>query len=229
MSKILDKLGIYDLMGVLLSGISITFFTMIVLWIGMSDLVKVNLRIRTNEMFPFLIISYFVGLIFQEISSLLHKKILYPGNKLLIAALKTKKTSLKYITKYEKDEVYSYVKKVLNIRHIKHEVEKDEIIYNYCKYYMMGKDKMANLDKDQSISAFGRSLSLYFFMLGLAVFVLDCIKINHKNMIVVILLVISVILYYRCIRFAKMRYVKVFRSFYYDAIASEQCKLYSVN
>ena len=65
MSKILDKLGIYDLMGVLLSGISITFFTMIVLWIGMSDLVKVNLRIRTNEMIPFLIISYFVGLIFQ--------------------------------------------------------------------------------------------------------------------------------------------------------------------
>ena len=66
MNQILDKLGIYDLVGVLLSGISITFFTMIVIWEGNPDLLNINLRIQKDEMVPFLIISYFVGLVFQK-------------------------------------------------------------------------------------------------------------------------------------------------------------------
>ena len=127
MNQILDKLGIYDLIGVLLSGISITFFTMIVIWEGNPDLLNINLRIQKDEMVPFLIISYFVGLVFQEISSILHKRIIYPENKLLRKTLYTKENSLKYITGYEIDKIYSYVENVL---HISSESEKDEVIYN---------------------------------------------------------------------------------------------------
>ena len=56
---------------------------MIVIWEGNPDLLNINLRIQKDEMVPFLIISYFVGLVFQEISSILHKRIIYPENKLL--------------------------------------------------------------------------------------------------------------------------------------------------
>lgn len=218
MNQILDKLGIYDLVGVLLSGISITFFTMIVIWEGNPDLLNINLRIQKDEMVPFLIISYFVGLVFQEISSILHKRIIYPENKLLRKTLYTKENSLKYITGYEIDKIYSYVENVL---HISSESEKDEVIYNYCKYYMVRKEKTANIDKDQSISGFSRSLSLYFFLLGVVLFVLEVFQIENKNLIVVILLMISVLLYFRCIRFAKIRYSKVLRAFYYDVIANK--------
>lgn len=64
----------------------------------------------------------------------------------------------------------------------------DEVIYNYCKYYMVRKEKTANIDKDQSISGFSRSLSLYFFLLGVVLFVLEVFQIENKNLIVVILL-----------------------------------------
>lgn len=76
---------------------------MIVIWEGNPDLLNINLRIQKDEMVPFLIISYFVGLVFQEISSILHKRIIYPENKLLRKTLYTKENSLKYITGYEID------------------------------------------------------------------------------------------------------------------------------
>ena len=133
----------------------------------------------------------------------------------------TKENSLKYITEHEKKKIYSYLENVLLI---KSKSEKDEVIYNYCKYYMMEKNKTASIDKDQSLSGLSRSLSLYFFLLGIALFVLEDFQMDHKNLIVVISLAISVLLYFRCIRFAKMRYSKVLRLFYYDIIAKSNDK-----
>lgn len=74
MSKILDKLGIYDLVAVLLAGISISTFTILVLQLIYKIPIDTNLQV--NETLLFFVLSYFLGLIFQEISSFIQKKVL---------------------------------------------------------------------------------------------------------------------------------------------------------
>lgn len=89
---------------------------MLTVKIGYLDLIDVDLSMQTSNIIPFLIVSYFIGLIFQEVSSLPHKKIIYRGNKLLRKSLKVQEDSINYITKQEKRAVYSYVNKKLNIK-----------------------------------------------------------------------------------------------------------------
>ena len=105
MSKILDKLGIYDLVAVLLSGISISTFTILVLQLIYKIQIDTNLQV--NETLLFFVLSYFLGLIFQEISSFIQNKSTHKNNRLLKAALKTSSNSLIYLTDIEKSGVYS--------------------------------------------------------------------------------------------------------------------------
>ena len=100
MSKILDKLGIYDLVAVLLSGISISTFTILVLQLIYKIQIDTNLQV--NETLLFFVLSYFLGLIFQEISSFIQKKSTHKNNRLLKAALKTSSNSHIYLTDIEK-------------------------------------------------------------------------------------------------------------------------------
>lgn len=72
MNKVLDKFGIYDLVAVLLSGISICTFSLIVLQFIYK--VNIDIQLQVNETLSFLVMSYFVGLIFQECGSLIQKK-----------------------------------------------------------------------------------------------------------------------------------------------------------
>lgn len=73
MNKILDKLGIYDLVAVLLSGISISTFSLLIMRIVYNK--QVDLDLQVNETLLFLVLSYFVGLIFQELGSFYRKSI----------------------------------------------------------------------------------------------------------------------------------------------------------
>lgn len=166
MSKILDKLGIYDLVAVLLSGISISTFTILVLQLIYKIQIDTNLQV--NETLLFFVLSYFLGLIFQEISSFIQKKSTHKNNRLLKAALKTSSNSL---------------------------------------------------DKDQSISSMGRSLSLYFALLAFVVLINSFFQPSTVKIILVIISVcFAILLQYRCIRFAKLRYINIFRTFYYKVI-----------
>ena len=79
MSKILDKLGIYDLVAVLLAGISISTFTILVLQLIYKIPIDTNLQV--NETLLFFVLSYFLGLIFQEISSFIQKKSTHKNNR----------------------------------------------------------------------------------------------------------------------------------------------------
>lgn len=72
-SAILDKLGIYDLIAVLLPGISILTFSVLVI----QYVYKIEIKgLQINETLTFLVLSYFIGLIFQEIGSLLQNKLM---------------------------------------------------------------------------------------------------------------------------------------------------------
>lgn len=205
MSTILDKLGIYDLVAVLLSGISIYTFSILVLQLIYK--IPINTNLQVNETLLFFVISYFLGLIFQEISSLLQKKITHKNNRLLKEA---------ELIDIEKSSVYSYIIEKLNLNP---DENNDTVVYNYCKFYILKNCDTTQIDKDQSISSLGRSLSLYFALLAFVVLINSFFQPSIVKIILVIISAgFSTLLYYRGIRFAKLRYIKIFRTFYYNVI-----------
>ena len=82
LDNILSRLGIYDLMGVLYTETIIS----VTLWFINSVFDIVNLQFQAldvNGTFLFIVISYFLGLVFQEVGSFISKSIFFRKNKLL--------------------------------------------------------------------------------------------------------------------------------------------------
>ena len=152
MSEILDKLGIYDLVAVLLSGISVLTISLLILQVVYN--VSVELNLMVNEMLSFLVISYFVGVVLQEVGSLIVRKTLGKNGRLFNQAIVDSYIS---ITEWEKAQIFSYVKSQLNLKD-----DNSDVIYNYCKYRVFKNSDTSRIDRDQSLSAMSRSLSLYF-------------------------------------------------------------------
>lgn len=212
MHKVLDKFGIYDLVGVLLSGISICTFSLLVLQLVYN--IRIDMGLQINKALTFIVLSYFVGLIFQELSSLIQKKITFRNNALLKQSLNTSEKSHILLTQKERDGIYSYVKIKLNL-----DEDNDNVVYNYCKFYVIENYDTTRIDKDQSLSAMSRSLSLYFLILSISVLITAFI--NPKPLYIFLIFLsalFSVLLHYRCIRFAKLRYIYIFRTFYYNVV-----------
>lgn len=209
MNKILDNLGIYDLVGVLLSGIIICTFSLLVLHFVYK--INIDIELQINETLTFLVLSYFFGLIFQECGSII-QKIIYKNNALLKKALAVSDDSYILLTETEKNSIYAYIESKLNL-------ENDNIVYNYCKFNIMGNCDITRINKDQSLSAMSRSLSLYFTIL--AIFTLFTAPTTPYRLNVILFLLsffFSILLYYRSVRFAKLRYIYIFRAFYYNVI-----------
>lgn len=101
MNQILDKFGIYDLVAVLLSGICIVTFSIIAdKALFQSELLD---SLEIDDTLFFLVISYFVGLLFQEVGSALQKEIFQKNNSLLKKALDTAKVPThQFLTSEEK-------------------------------------------------------------------------------------------------------------------------------
>lgn len=215
MNKILDKFGIYDLVAVLLSGISISSFTLWVLQVIYGFPLDMNLQV--NETLLFFVVSYFGGLIFQEGGSLIQKIFTHKNNRLLKAALKTENNSHIYLTDVEKIGVYSYIIKKLELDPNE---DNDNVVYNYCKFSIIENGDTTRIDKDQSISAMARSLSLYFTLLALGVLIINLFKPSIASIVLVIISVIfALLLHYRCERLMKLRYIYILRNFYYKVVA----------
>lgn len=210
MSQIFDELGIYDLVAVLLSGICITTFSILADQVIFQSHILCFLKVK--DTIPFLALSYFIGLVFQEVSSIIQKKI-YKNNRLLLKALDTSEKSNRLLTQEEKDGIVQAVQTEMALQTIPNV----EILYNYCKFYLISTGNTARVDKDQSIFGMSRSLSLYFCGLALFTAVYAFKTLNALHFVyVVVSLGLSILLYYRCIRFAKMRYIYILRSFYYS-------------
>lgn len=209
MDKILDKFGIYDLVGVLLSGISICTFSLLVLQLVYK--IHIDIKLQVNETLSFLVISYFSGFIFQEFGSLM-QKIIYKNNALLKKALKVSDDSHTLLTEIEKDSIYAYIRSKLNL-------ENDNIVYNYCKFYIMESCDITRINKDQSLSAMSRSLSLYFAILAIIALATALINPNRPNIILFLSSTfLSILLHYRYVRFVKLRYIYILRTFYYNVV-----------
>lgn len=99
LDNILSRLGIYDLMGVLYTGTIIS----VTLWF-INDLFNiVNFQFETldvNGTFLFIVISYFLGLVFQEVGSFISKSIFF-RKKLLHIAMRSKENDLYLMSEAE--------------------------------------------------------------------------------------------------------------------------------
>lgn len=211
MNEIFDKLGLYDTIAVLLSGICMTVVTLIFnqyVWKISSD----TFGILDNSL-VFLVASYLVGVIFQELGSLIMGAI-FKDDKLLKEAMCADGPE------YDKD--YRYVlteTERIRLNEIFHASKTDGIDdlykYNFCRFYLLKKKKgMSRPDKDQALAAFSRSMILYF--VGLAVLIVcttsDALIRAGGGISTVIL---GVLFYYRYVRFTKMRYIYIIRNFLY--------------
>lgn len=218
MNQILDKLGIYDLVAVLLSGVCMVTFSVIADRLCFQCKLWGSLEI--NETLLFLVVSYFMGLIFQEMGSLIQKKVFNRNNRLLMNALdSTKASNHQYLTTKEKDGVFQIVKTKLALEN----TPDISLIYNYCKYYLIANGEMVRADKNQSIAGLSRSLSLYFFVLFVGV----CCKAIAEQSIMwfkcaIGILLLSIMLGFRSVRFIKMRYIDIIRTFYYKYIQTTE-------
>lgn len=219
MNQVFDKLGIYDLVAVLLSGICITTFSLLADQVVFQS--QLSNFLKVEDTILFLVISYFIGLVFQELSSILQKQITHKNNKLLLKALDTSKKSHQFLTQEEKDGIVQAVQTELALKMIPNE----EILYNYCKFYLISTGNTARADKDQSTFGMSRSLSLYLFGLSLFMAYSAIRTQNTMHFVYAVgILALSVLLYYRCIRFAKMRYIYILRSFYYSFLQNKSKK-----
>lgn len=157
-----DKLGIYDIFGIFFSGCIISICSM---WLATKiEFFNLNLKINNiNGIFVFIIISFFIGIIFQESSSFIHKKI-FKKNNFLKESLESKNNNYLYMSK---DEIKKLLAKfpqykdntgVVRLKNVDR-----KFIYNQCKYYLIEKNNTALIDKNLALSAMARSLSFYFF------------------------------------------------------------------
>lgn len=110
-NNILDKLGIYDLIVLLLSGICITSFSIILYPIVFSD--QLTNCIKPEDTLAFLAISYFVGLVFQEIGAFFFRKCLNHNRRLLLYSFCSTKKSEYVLTPKERSNILHSIDKTL--------------------------------------------------------------------------------------------------------------------
>ena len=88
-NNVLEKFGIYDIVAVLLSGICICTFSLAVDQLLFGS--RFSSLLSTDNAISFFVISYFIGLLFQEIGSLFYRKFINKKNRILLNALDTSK------------------------------------------------------------------------------------------------------------------------------------------
>lgn len=213
MKDIFDKFSIFYFIAILLSGICISTISLIVIYFVYGLKFSISLGIDKNILF--FIISYLLGIIFQEVGAFLYNKVFFRNDKLLKRTFGlNNKNSL--LTNEEKTSLYKYFQDKLNITG-------ERAIYNYCKDYVYKNGNKLDHDRGLSLSAMSRSLSvcfmlLFFTLLGLQLFGTFNANIVYLIAFMILLPILSVVFFVRYLFFMNTRYTNILRLFYYDNI-----------
>ena len=153
MDKILEKLGIYDMMVLLLTGMIMLLTT-----IKIFPFLSFDIKFCLEDSLQFLTISYFFGMIFQELGSKLNSR------KLLKTVFRITGDIHLSLSQKEIDFIKDTVCNELDITFSEEAISE---IYNYCKlsYIKLNKTTI-EIDKQQSIGGMARSLSIYFILIS---------------------------------------------------------------
>lgn len=220
--KILSRLGIYDIIGVWFSGAIIAYMTKFMLQACWRD---ISISILEKP-FSAILICYAIGLVFQELTSFIHKTCICKNkNRYLRNAITPKSQYYLFMEEKEIDTVNQYVAKKLNLED---SVRKDNIIYYYCKNYYYRNANTIGSERDQVIAAMARSLSFYCFVAIIIPFMkwsdlLQSSTANCCNILLVIGLAVLLIglgclFYERFKRFTYRRFITIYRYYLYNEI-----------
>lgn len=212
--KILDKLGIYDLIVILLTGIIITTFSALIVGYFFDNSISNTFIALTDNFLVLFTASYMAGVLFQEASSMIQKNITHRNDKILNAVLFGKKYEPQMLSAREKKEIIKNATRALDN---KPETITASDIYNWCRFQNINNSSsIARIDHDQATAGLSRSLALYFFSIAiLCLFIENTKKDACLFPVCCISLLFGCILQYRAVRFAKLRYVFIFRQYLY--------------
>lgn len=255
MNQIFEKLGIYDLVVLVLSG---TIIVSTSIWIGSSILnfewIKLEwiTQLKTEGTILFLLISYVVGIVFQELGSLWYRNVRNQKG-ILLKEIFEQTDGPEGHWKLSAEEVKAINE---NLGKIINTTDRDSI-YNYCKFYLINNSKMSREDRNQATAGISRSLALYSailcFVFVVSIFAntkdymeyiiyhaqnanfyrlndsysliasVQALKINLIYMLNAMLcFAIAILLDSRCVRFTKIRYINILRTAYYGILEDKK-------
>lgn len=208
MDAVFEKLGVYELFSIFFAGSVITYGSVIIYNNCFNIGIKLSLN-GLNSTILFVLISCFVGFVFQELGSFVNKQIIFRGKGLLKEAYSREGKGAIYLSASEYDKLESIFKKEI--------INDLEEKYNTCKYYIIKNRNTSKIDKDLALSSMSRSFFIYFSLVSLMFLVyMICSKDCSMILQFLLSLFISILMFYRQKRFAIMRYVSIFRTYLYD-------------
>ena len=208
MDAVFEKLGVYELFSIFFAGSVITYSSIMFndRYFNIGIFLSSN---GLNNTFLFVLISCFVGFLFQEMGSIVNKYIIFRGKGLLKEAYSKGKTGVNHLSAQEFKKLEALFKKN-NIIDLEEK-------YNTCKYYIIKNGSTSRIDKDLALSSMSRSFFLYYFIISLILLIYMIANMDGSLALTFALSVfVSVLMFLRQKRFAIMRYVSIFRAYLYD-------------
>lgn len=201
MDSALDKVGLYDFLGVFLSGMLLVVVSLYL------DLPLVNLIENTNNdiinVILFMLESYFLGLILQESSSAIDKKyfkfrekarsnFLNDDNKIIDNELELK-------------SFRELANKILSIQDNNHAYSKDEneYVYYQCKAFLETHGKSDKVNRINSLYAMSRSLIVSLPLCLISYFICNIKSLGVQSFlcvqsfIVIFIMALLIFIFYR--------------------------------
>ena len=216
MDKVLDKLGIYDILGVFIFGLcaDCVVLLMVAFYVDFS-----YIYIFKDHIFAYVLVSGIVGIVFQELSSLIFNRWIFRNNKLLKHAIKVDdKDNNVSLSSKEIELIKTTVKNKLGYNDVN-----DSQIFNYCKMQCKGGESKNSSEKDLALAGMARSMSLFCLIAGCLSIILSCfycyrlegnaVKIFFTVLITIGLFLLALLFFFRYLRFNKRRIVNIYRNF----------------
>lgn len=211
MENALSRVGLYDLFTILLSGMTAIIIDYCINGDLEKNLTK-TLNNKFNNIITFLLISYFIGMILQEISSFFDKKI-----KIFKFRQKAMRNFLNEHNKIVKNKIelkeyQELANKILKKDQTPEEYteEECEYVYYYCKTQL---ELNCKSDKTEKINAtYGTSRSLMFALIIIGIRYLYYNK-SLSGVIFVALCILIGLFYKRCKRFSEYRVWVILRPY----------------
>ncbi len=213
MDKVLNKMGIYDIIAIWMSGaLSLVLLYLqgryVYLW-------EFSLSELPYKEFMFIILAYFVGIVLQEIGNLFQIRIGNMNGRYIRNVLKaprkiTKLLSSTYLSETEVNGINANLNAAYD----------DKTKYYYCRHILANEWDNREHNQSMAVGALSRSLSVGFciFVLIGVCSMLACGYSCAKLGTVLTCLFLCLVLWFRSLRLMKMRYEKIFREFYYRKV-----------
>lgn len=221
MDSALDKVGLYDFFGVFLSGMLVVVVSCYLGLPLMNSIENIDNDIVNTILF--MVESYFGGVILQEISSAIDKKLFKFREKARCNFLNVSAGIVS--NKLELDSFRKLANKILNKANDDktYSEAENEYVYFVCKTFLETYGKSDKVNRINSLYAMCRSLMISIPLCLVAYFSCNMKSFNIHNFIVtVILIIVTGIFYRRTKRFSTYKVRVILR--YYEMLSKKMYK-----